>query len=392
MGKKNSGGENKNPLVSVCTTFFNAERYIYRLLESCLNQTYKNIEVVVVDDESTDNSEMVLREYAARDSRISYYRNSKRVGLAESELQMFRSAKGDFAMMMGADDWLAKDYIEKAIKTFLGHPDAAGVVPKLISLVEKEDGTFRFLNNALDKFIPPKTYSTKWFIENTYKPKGLFISALALVRTKDWVSAMDYYVENFYYNPPESAPDDLRRLFKMAWAIDVVMFLKILTRYKNFVFDSSLSYIKISLSGGQANNLDFKRNLLSEIFKESYYQFFINAYVYKFIWRKFYRGMKIFCGAQMLSTALIYFLRYIFSPNFLNFRESKKYINIFFNDFSFFEVVVAVICFVLMFIRRFFGFVKRKVFKKDNGAVENSLIFVRENFLGSDRRFIAKNE
>lgn len=392
MGKKNSKGENKNPLVSICTTFFNAEGYIYRLLESCLNQTYENIEVVIVDDASTDNSERVIREYMARDRRISYHKNNKNVGLAESELEMFRLAKGEFSMMLGADDWLAKNYIENAVKTFLEHPDAAGVVPKLVSLAETENGAFQFLNNALDKFIPPQIYSTEWFVENTYRPSGLFVSALALTRTKDWADAIDYYVKNFYYNPPESAPDDLKKLFMMAWAVDIVMFLKILTRYKHFVFDSSLNYIKVSLSSGQANNLDFKRNSLAEILKESYYQLLIHTYIYKFIWQGFYREMKIFRGAQVLSTALMYFLSNIFSPNFLNFRESKKYISMFFDKFSFFEIVVAATCSVLMFVGRSLGFVKRKIFKKNNSAIESSSIFVRENFLGPDGRFIANNE
>ena len=143
MNNKNSPAVNlSNPLVSICTTFFNAERYIFRILESGINQTYQNIEIVIVDDASTDDGEKVIREYAARDPRVKYFRNKERTNIAECFLKMSHLANGNFAMILGADDWLKKDYVENGIRTFLKNPDIAGVIPDSISLFEDKNGIF----------------------------------------------------------------------------------------------------------------------------------------------------------------------------------------------------------------------------------------------------------
>lgn len=154
-----AGQNSTNPKVSICVTFFNAERYIHRLIESCINQTYKNIELVLVDDESTDRSREIIQKYAAQDSRISYYLNEKRVGLAESELKMFRVARGDYSIMVGADDWIARNYVENGVRTFLAHPEAAGIIPQVLWFSELENGTFNLFDSRFDTFTPPRSFS-----------------------------------------------------------------------------------------------------------------------------------------------------------------------------------------------------------------------------------------
>ena len=59
-----------NPLVSISVPVYNAEKYLRKCLDSLVNQTLKNIEIVIVDDGSTDGSASICREYAERDSRI----------------------------------------------------------------------------------------------------------------------------------------------------------------------------------------------------------------------------------------------------------------------------------------------------------------------------------
>ncbi|MDP3052548.1 MAG: glycosyltransferase family 2 protein [bacterium] len=379
----------KNPLVSICTTFFNAGRYIHRVIESCLNQTYKNIEIVIVDDASTDDSERVVREYMARDSRVKYFRNDKRANVlnskgfvAEGFLKMSKLAKGDFAMMMGADDWLARDYIENGVRAFLRHPDIAGVVPDLTALFEHGDnGIFTF---DCREHFSPGTRSAEWFIRRIYRPTHLYISGFALVRSKDFVSAMEYFVENYYHNPSKSVPEELREFFRRAFGIDSVLFTEVLTRYKSFIFDNSLNYIKIAHSDN--SYIPLKQNSLSEVFKKSYYYFLIYKYIYKLKWPRFYPKMKIFMGAQVLSASFIGFFQCGFRLSFLNIKESKKLIYDFFGELSFFEITMAVIYSVSMTLGRCFDFVVRK-FTKTN--VGKSFVFTQENFLDSEGRFKA---
>ena len=370
-----------NPLVSICTTFFNAERYIHRLLDSCSNQTYKNIEVVILDDASTDGSENAIREYAARDPRIRYFKNNTNVRLAESLQKLFQLAKGEFSMMVGADDWLAKDYIENGVRSFLKHPDVAGIVPRVTSLFETSHNRFQY---GAETDFPSGVYSAEWFMNNMYRPVFLYISGYALVRNKDLISGENYHVENYYRNPSEPVPDELREFFKRGYGTDSVLFPEILTRYKHFVFDSSMNYVKIS--HGENQYFDSSRDSVYGIFKDAYYFLLIYTLIYKPKWRKFYRGMKIFRGAEALSTVYLYFFRHRLHPSFLNISKSRKLISDFFSDFSFFEIVVAITYSIFMTVSRFLGAVKRKVLR-DNCDIKRSHAFIQENFLNKEGNF-----
>lgn len=373
---------NKNPLVSICVTFFSAERYIHRVIDSCLNQTYKNIEIVIVDDASIDGSEKVIKEYAARDSRIKYFKNTKRIGLALSLAKMFKFANGDFVMMIGADDWLARNYIENGARSFLEHPDAAGIMPKLVSLCEIDNDKFKFLNETS---LLLKTYSTEWFVKRMYKPIHLYISALALIRKKDAVSAMDYFLKNYCYNQSTSISEELRNFFWSGFGVDAMLFLEILTRYKNFVFDNSLNYMKVA--HGENLQFNLKQGSISEIFKNSYYYLLTFKYIYKLKWVRFYYGMKIFLGAETLSSAFICFFRYGFHSSLLNIKENKKIIYEFFNEFSFFEIMTVITYSILRTIYRCFDFIMRRFAEKNEYKIKKSFIFTQENFLDSEGRF-----
>ena len=134
-----------NPLVSICITFFNAEKFIKRALDSSLGQTYKNIEVVLLDDDSSDKSREIAMDYAARDPRVKYFRNKERTGTLNSLIKTVDLAKGDFVFWPGVDDWLSRDFAEKGVRHFLENPDIAGVAPNLITLEARGD-RFEYLN------------------------------------------------------------------------------------------------------------------------------------------------------------------------------------------------------------------------------------------------------
>lgn len=373
---------NNNPLVSVCTTFFNSERYIHRFLESCLHQTYDNIEVIILDDESTDNSRKVIQEYVARDSRVKYFRNDKRTGIAESIVKMYKLASGDLVVTVGADDWIARDYIESGVKSFLTYPNAAGIVPKIVSFSEIVDDVFTYTSET---YFPSGEYSAEWFVKRMYRPIPLYVGAYAMIRKKDAVSAMGYFLKNYVHNRSESIPEELRRCLRMGYGTDSMIFLEILTRYKSFVFDESMAFIKISQSKSVQHGLS--QGSLSEIFKDSYYYMLTFDHVYKFGWPKFYKDMKIFLGAEALSTAFLHSFRRRFHPSFLNIKESKRGILDFFGCFSIFEIGAVIAYSIVRVVTRSFGFVMRKFVKKYETKREQSLVLTSHYFLDSRGHF-----
>lgn len=111
----------EQPLVSVIIPAYNAEKYIKEAIESVLNQTYKNIELIVVDDGSTDNTAEIVKKYL-NDPRVKYiYQENK--GLAGARNTGIKKAKGDYIAFLDADDFYLPEKIEKEVKFLKEHPE-----------------------------------------------------------------------------------------------------------------------------------------------------------------------------------------------------------------------------------------------------------------------------
>ena len=101
-----------NELVSVLIPVFNAEHVIDRCIKSLLNQTYKNIEVIIVDDCSTDDSYVMVEEWANKEKNIYCYKNKTNSGCAATINRALTYAKGTVVAIVDNDDYVESDYIE----------------------------------------------------------------------------------------------------------------------------------------------------------------------------------------------------------------------------------------------------------------------------------------
>ena len=105
-----------NPKVSVIIPVYNVEKYIRQTLDSVVNQTFKEIEIIIVDNKSTDKTLEIINEYAKNDSRFTIYKNSKNLkqGLARNfGVQM---ARGQYIFFIDGDDYMELNAIEKLYK------------------------------------------------------------------------------------------------------------------------------------------------------------------------------------------------------------------------------------------------------------------------------------
>lgn len=109
-----------NNKVSVIVPIYNASEYLSRSIESILNQSYENLEIILIDDCSTDNSKEIIKKYALKDTRIKPFYSEVNQGVSKSRNIGLKSVSGDYVMFMDADDYIVKDMIkimlEKAIK------------------------------------------------------------------------------------------------------------------------------------------------------------------------------------------------------------------------------------------------------------------------------------
>ena len=94
----------ENPLVSVLMTAYNREQYIREAIESVLSSTYTNFELIIVDDCSSDNTLLIAREYANRDSRLSVYSNPKNLGDYNNRNKAAGYVKGKYIKFVDSDD------------------------------------------------------------------------------------------------------------------------------------------------------------------------------------------------------------------------------------------------------------------------------------------------
>ena len=105
------------PLVSIGLVAYNREQKIGRAIESVLSQDYQNIELIISNDFSTDNTHDTCLAYAKKDGRVRYFNQKVNLGMTQNFVFVQKEAKGDFFMWLSDDDWLDKDYISKCIKS-----------------------------------------------------------------------------------------------------------------------------------------------------------------------------------------------------------------------------------------------------------------------------------
>ena len=115
------------PLVSVLCLCYNQADFVREAIDSVLNQTYPNVQLIVVDDASTDASVSVIEEYLKSHANIMFLPLSQNVGNCKAFNHAFRYAKGDFIIDLAADDVLLPERISAGVATLFQAGDSYGV-------------------------------------------------------------------------------------------------------------------------------------------------------------------------------------------------------------------------------------------------------------------------
>lgn len=137
---------NHTKLVSILLPVCNNTAYLESCLKSLLDQTYDDIEIIAIDDDSRDTSWSILRSYAKLDRRLKISRNKKRYGLGITLNRAVKKARGRFIAFMNANDLSSLNRIKRQVKYLLDHPKIVAV------------GTQRVLLNDRNKRLEKSTY------------------------------------------------------------------------------------------------------------------------------------------------------------------------------------------------------------------------------------------
>ncbi len=110
--------EDMNKLISVIIPIYNVEAYLRKCIDSVINQTYKNIEIILVDDQSPDSCGKICDEYSKRDSRIKII-HQKNSGVGKARENGINEAQGEYITFVDSDDWIEPEFCEKLLEELL---------------------------------------------------------------------------------------------------------------------------------------------------------------------------------------------------------------------------------------------------------------------------------
>ena len=108
-----------NIIVSIIIPFYNREKYITKCLDSVLNQSYQNIEVILINDASTDNTMQICQQYMKQDPRIKLLCNEINLGVSRSRNIGLEAANGEYIVFVDSDDFITKYYVEALLRIAL---------------------------------------------------------------------------------------------------------------------------------------------------------------------------------------------------------------------------------------------------------------------------------
>lgn len=138
-----------NPLITVIIPVFNVQKFVKEAILSIMNQTYKNLEIIIIDDCSTDKTYSIVKELEKLDKRIKVYHNETNLKLVDTLNKALGYVKSDYIVRMDGDDISALDRIEKMFNFLNSNPEYVLVGSQVISI--NEDGEELGVSNLPEK-------------------------------------------------------------------------------------------------------------------------------------------------------------------------------------------------------------------------------------------------
>lgn len=223
-----------SPLVSIIVPNYNNAKYLTDCIESIQNQSYKNIEIIIVDDCSTDNSMSILTELSNKYNNIIIYKNEKNRGVSYSRNLGIIKSSGDFFSTLDPDDQYYSDKIELEVKKIISKPNEDIIVYS----------GFNSVNENLEP-IPFKAKLTNFNAVNGWIYKKLCYMVIPVPR--DMLMKKDQFISVGGFNESMSLYED--------WDFK----LRLAKKYK-FLFSGSKG-VKYRRHSSGLSSVDFNKHL-----------------------------------------------------------------------------------------------------------------------------------
>ena len=185
-----------SPLVSILISAYNEEKYIQACIESCLEQTYSNVEIVLVNDGSTDSTSEIINQHYQKDFKVKIIELKENLGKINGFNLAFQASKGEYIAIMGADDICYPQRIENSLKHLTQN---YGMV---CSDLDEINPKGKIIKNSIVKAqygsLKPEDFSSKELIENPKVYGGTILLTKKLAENmfplKITLSHEDWYI------------------------------------------------------------------------------------------------------------------------------------------------------------------------------------------------------
>ena len=257
-GKYNNKNNKEDFLVSVLLPAYNVEEYIKECLDSIINQTYKNLEIIIVDDYSTDKTKELIKEYVKKDSRIKFLQNKQNLGLPATRNVALKEAKGEYFYFMDTDDFIDLDYIQSFVDV-VKNTNADVVVANNLYLY--------YSNQKLNNLFPRKFNKKRFIHKKQYKK---------LIDN----TVTGYYVWNKFVKSSLMREGNITFKEDVVFGEDQLFSFKILSSAKKIVWNDTKSFYYYRRRSDSLTSKNFAPNIkrLESLIKVIYEQYNYTKY------------------------------------------------------------------------------------------------------------------
>ncbi len=240
-------------LVSVIIPLYNAEPYIELCIKSILAQTWPNVELIIIDDGSTDNSFEIAKKFESE--KVKLFRQTNQ-GAAVARNYGLKIARGGYIQFMDADDFLSTNKIEEQVLKLKSNPNHVAVCPT----VYFDDGTDPYLSNPVQEWYNETSNNPADFLTKLYGGDLIGPGYGGMIQPNAWLTPAHIITKAGEWNPMRNPDDDGEYFCRVLLASEGIVYAsEAINYYRKFLSRTSLS--------GQ-NNYEAFKNMLTGTFSK----------------------------------------------------------------------------------------------------------------------------
>ncbi len=251
---------NSNKKVSIIMPVYNAQNFVLQSLKSIAESTHKNLEVIIIDDCSTDKTEEIIHNFIQNDDRFFYFHNTSNRNVSISRNNALRKITGEYVTFVDSDDYISKDWIENLVDSAIAK-DAHIVIGKTkqvtngvetdykIKELDDEPKELHFNSITLNKnaVVWNKLYRSELIVNNhIYFAPDIYIGEDLLFNYKAMYYALKVFYNNkgYYYYRKDNETSIMNKSQAENYCRNIQKVLNGIINFNNLVGDKNIHVMK----------------------------------------------------------------------------------------------------------------------------------------------------